>query len=110
MASNKCKLSALFKTTESIGAKYAPTGSVVSTDLFGNPIQKAISTVFETKQNVDSTFSTIVSKKGVFSSELSLSADYSCKTITEVDDETEDCGKLDFTQTCSSAHIVTIGL
>ena len=110
MASNKCKLSALFNTTESIGAKYAPTGSVVSTDLFGNPIQKTISTVFETKQNVESTFSTSISKKGVFSTGISLGADFSCKTLDTSTSEETDCGKLDFSQTCSSAHIVTIGL
>ena len=110
MAEKVCKLSATFKATESIGARFVPTGFVASTDLFGNDVEKSILSVYDTTDVLSTSFSTSISKKGVFSTGISLNADFSCKTLDTSTSEETDCGKLDFSQTCSSVHIVTIGL
>jgi len=110
VASKICKLSALFNATKSIGATFAPTGSVVSTDLFGNPKKQNLSGIYSDGKGLKASFDISIPKKSVFSSGISLEADFSCKTLDVTDDEAENCGKLDFSQTCSSAHIVTIGL
>jgi len=110
MAHSSCSISGFFEPSRSLDSVFAVSSpKQTDTDIFGNSILSPFSAIFRRVESLTSTYASGVSVSGVFKYQETLVSDFSC--IPDAASSEEDhCGTLIFSQTCSSAHIVTIGL
>ena len=109
MENTPCNLSGIYSLRPAMQAIHAPSGfGHYYQDVWGNTKFSSISGINTIGINPRSVFNTSVSFSGVFITEHSLSASLVCLPGVAVVEE-ENCGSLIFSQTCSSAHIITVG-
>ena len=110
MAHSSCSISGFFEPSRSLASVFSSSSlKQDDTDIFGNSTLSAFSAVLSTVEPLISTYASAVSISGVFKYQEALGSDFSCipETVSTGEDH---CGTLIFSQACSSAHIVTMGL
>jgi len=111
MAHTSCSISGFFEPSRSINSVFAPTGfKQEDMDIFGNRTLTSFSASFTNLISHKTVFASEISQSGVFKYQESLTAEFSCSPGVVSTGVAENCGSLIFSQVCSSAHIVTIGL